>query len=182
VRLFVALALSTAVRERIVRATRPLHDRYPDLNWTRPASWHVTVAFLGEVDGDRGEDVLAAVGTGVDRCAGGTIGLALTAPGQFDGRVAWLGVRDEPEGAVAALGRAVQADIAEAGLPVQRRDVHPHLSLVRARGRRGRLPRGLLDDLPHVAGGWRGDALTVYRSHLGSGPVRYEPVGHVPLG
>lgn len=50
-RLFVALPVSEEAREHVRRAVEPLW-RDDRLAWTRPDGWHVTLAFLGEVEDD----------------------------------------------------------------------------------------------------------------------------------
>ncbi len=178
-RLFVALVLPDDVVEMLDAAVASLRRRHPDLNWTPPATWHVTLAFLGSVPDERADEVAATVaGTAEGR---GPIGLRLGAPGRFGRTVAWVGVEDQPAGEVALLGAALQRDLAGAGLPVERRPVHPHVTLARARGRRGVLPAHLVDDVPRVDVGWVADAVSVQRSHLGDGPVRHEERSRVSL-
>lgn len=186
-RLFVAFGLPEEVVGRLDRALAPLRDEHPGLNWTPPATWHVTLAFLGEVEEQRLDDVEAAVSRGVVTAGegerGGPVELSLGAPGRFGDRVAWVGVEDRPRGAVARLGAAVQDAIAACpGLPVDRRDIRPHVTIARARGRRGRLPAGFDDAVPELTASWTVTQATIFRSHLGAGPLVHEPVGAVPLG
>lgn len=181
-RLFVALDVPDDVVDRLDAALSPLRERHPDLNWTPPATWHVTLAFLGEVEEERLDDVEAAVSDAVATAGEGPIELSLADPGRFGGRVAWLGVEDRPRGAVARLGAAVQEGIAaRPGLPVDRKEIRPHVTLARARGRRGKLPAGFDDDLPEVAASWTVAEATIFRSHLGAGPLEHEPLVRVPL-
>ncbi|MBW3658983.1 MAG: RNA 2',3'-cyclic phosphodiesterase [Actinobacteria bacterium] len=183
-RLFVAFGVADDVVDRLDRELAPLRDRHPGLNWTPPATWHVTLAFLGEVDGERIDEVEAAV-SGAVAAAGqgvGSIELTLAEPGRFGDRVAWLGVEDRPRGAVARLGAAIQDDIAaRPGLPVDRKAIRPHVTLARARGRRGRLPPELGEDLPRLDASWTVPVATIFRSHLGAGPLEHEPLVTVPL-
>src|SRR4051794_4641336 len=48
-RLFVALFPSETACDEIETALRPRRDAWPSLRWTRRSSWHVTLAFYGEV-------------------------------------------------------------------------------------------------------------------------------------
>lgn len=179
-RLFVGLGVPDDVTDGIEAALGEVREAHPDLNWTTPASWHVTLAFIGDVDDADREAVEAAVGEGVERAGVGPIELSLDAPGHFGHRVAWLGVRDRPSGAVAEVGERIQERLADAEVPVDRKEVRPHLTLVRARGRGGRLPRGLVEQLPEVEGTWTATEAVLYRSHLGR-PVRYERLWGAPL-
>ncbi|MGH3783890.1 MAG: 2'-5' RNA ligase family protein [Pseudonocardiaceae bacterium] len=48
-RLFVALTPPDEVVEALRVCTHELRECAPELRWTRPEQWHVTLAFLGEV-------------------------------------------------------------------------------------------------------------------------------------
>ena len=88
---------------------------------------------------------------------------------------------DDPPGAVTLLGDRIQRGLVAEELPVDAKPVHPHVTLARARGRRGVLPPDLVGDLPRVEAGWIAREVAVVRSHLGGGPVRYEVLARVPL-
>lgn len=179
-RVFVAVGVPTHVVSAIDEAVAPLRDRYQQLRWTRPDAWHVTLAFLGDVEAGRVEAVEAAVRTAVDDVATGPVAVRLGAPGHFNRRVLWLAVEDEPDGALASLGAAVQRRLVAAALPCDEKPVHPHVTLARTRGRE-RVPRGAQDDLPHVEGSWEVESVSVLRSHLGEGGSRYEELAGIPL-
>lgn len=178
-RLFVALHVDDEVRRSVEAALAPLRGRDDRLRWTRPDGWHVTLAFLGNVE-SAVEVVEAAVARGIGSAAVGEVTLRLGEPGRFGRRAAWLGVDDEPRGAVRSLAEAIQAELEEAALPVDRREVRPHLTLARPRGRRD-LPAGFVEELPSVAGSWTVRHVTLYRSHTEPGGARYEEVARVEL-
>lgn len=178
-RLFVALPVPDHVRLLAHAAAAPAADLAPELTWTRPEGWHVTLAFVGEVPDEQATAVRDAVAAAVD--GSGPIELALDAAGRFGSRVLWVGVRDDPAGAVRTLGWRVQRRMAEAGLDVQRRPVHPHLTL--ARGSRGRreVDDAVVAAVAPVTARWEVDAVELVRSIRGRGPARYEPVASWPL-
>ena len=49
-RLFVAIAPPSAVFDELDALVEPLRARRLDLRWTNREAWHVTLAFLGQVD------------------------------------------------------------------------------------------------------------------------------------
>ena len=49
-RLFVAIAPPAAVLDELDARVGPLRARQEDLRWTNREAWHVTLAFLGQVD------------------------------------------------------------------------------------------------------------------------------------
>ena len=64
-RLFVAIVPPPAVLAELAAAVAPLRAGRPGLRWTGPADWHLTLAFLGEVD----EAVLAGAEHRLERAA-----------------------------------------------------------------------------------------------------------------
>lgn len=181
-RLFAALEVPPSVRERLDAAVAPLRERHPGLAWSSRDGWHLTVAFLGEVLTPPAD--VAAVLAPVAAGAPALIRLALVAAGRFGRRVLWVGVRDEPAGAVAALGAAAQQALAEADLPVDFKEVRPHLTLARARRRGADVSATLVAAMPTVEGAWAARELLLIRSVSGGHrrPSRYEPLVRLPLG
>lgn len=194
-RLFVAVPVPDVVRSALadaVAAWRASARGAVDaalaegLRWTRPEGWHVTVAFLGEVDEPDLDAVVAAVTAGTERfrtagdAAGGAgLRLHLGAPGRFGARVLHVAVEDDPPGWLAALGEDVQAAIAQAGLPVQRREVRGHLTL--ARSTRQQRVSGV-PELEVPRGSWTAAEALVEASRPQRGGARYETLAAVPLG
>lgn len=178
-RLFLALQVPQAVRGTLDAAVAPLRSARDDLSWTRAENWHVTLAFLGEVA--LGPDpVVAAIEDEVVPVA--PIDLQLDHAGHFGRRILWMGVADDPPGAITALGERLQEALAEHDLPVDRKPVRPHLTLARVRGRgRGAVTSHLVDEVPPTSGAWTASAVEVVASHLGAGGARYEVVASVPL-
>lgn len=180
-RLFVALEVPQPVRERLDAAVGPLRARHPELTWTSVDGWHLTVAFLGQVVAEP-EDIAAVLAPVV--AAGPTgIQLSLAEAGRFGRRVLWVGVRDQPVGAVAALGAAVQQTLAEADLPVDLKEVRPHLTIARARSRGADVTAPLAAAMPTVQNTWTARELLLVRS-VPTGyrrPNRYEPLVRLPM-
>ncbi|MBW3578833.1 MAG: RNA 2',3'-cyclic phosphodiesterase [Actinobacteria bacterium] len=183
-RLFVALTVPQEVAEPLDGALRPLREARDDLAWTPPANWHVTLAFLGQVARDPGEVVDAL--RPVAAAAPSAIGLKLSPAGRFGRRVLWVGITDQPAGVVAGLGHSAQAALAAADLPVDDKDVHPHLTLARARTRRsaGGVDARLVAAVPELSAMWSAHDLAVMESvRAGRGrPNRYDSLARVVLG
>jgi RNA 2',3'-cyclic 3'-phosphodiesterase len=49
-RLFVAIALPPEAASELDVVVAPLRPSWPELRWTGVDAWHLTLAFLGEVD------------------------------------------------------------------------------------------------------------------------------------
>ncbi len=183
-RLFVALEVPEAVRRRVAAATDDLRRAWEGLRWTPPSQWHVTLAFLGAVDAPP-EEVGAVVGTAT-AAAPPVITLRLGTVGRFGKRVLWLGIDDEPPRAVAELGCGVQQALKAADLPVDEKEVHPHLTLARARGRRrDEAVRGAaVEAVPVVEAQWEVREAVLFESVPGGHrvPNRYVALIRLPLG
>jgi 2'-5' RNA ligase len=147
------------------------------LRAVRHDALHVTLAFLGH----RALDEVDPIREAVREVAAQVGGLSLGEPLWLSPRrphVLTVAVVD-PEGALARLQEALTEALADAICFVpERRAFRPHVTV--ARVRRGALPRrGGLPEAPRAA--FAGEALVLYRSWLGGGPARYEPLERVAL-
>ena len=181
-RLFLAIELTEAWRRAAEAATAALAAEHArSLRVVRPELLHLTVRFLGEVDEARVEPLQAVLAEQVPPME---VALALGAAGTFGpaartGAV-WLGVDGDLD-RLRALATRVEAALADAGLPDERREPRPHLTLARVRRQAGAgerraiaaLVRGLAtpEAAPFVA-----RELVLVRSRLGADGPRYEPL------
>jgi len=186
-RCFVAVPMPPGLRATLQAAveTWRAEPMAPDLRWTDPAGWHLTLSFLGPVrveDLQAIERAIAAAasrGTAEPLWAGG-LGVF---PTPRRARVLWYGVADE-HGSLGALAR----DLRDRLTPLVPRlagesPSRAHVTLARARVGRGIDLGSWLEAHAAPAGAMPVDRLILYRSHPGGrGPARYEPLGFAPLG
>jgi len=146
VRLFVGITPTAEALAHAAGAVDRIASTTPDLRWVSPQRWHVTLAFLGEVDPDRVPRLTAQLDAVAAEHAPLT-GLRLEGAGTFRG-VLWLGVTD-PAGALwsksatgwpfpteeslGALARAVQRSVRDAHTTVDHRPWRAHLTIARWR-------------------------------------------------
>lgn len=176
-RLFAALDLPVAVRDRLAAFGHAAAADDFALRAVRDDALHVTLAFLGhraldDIEPAR-EAVRAATQAVPELALGDVLWLAPRRP-----HVLTVEVLD-PAGALARLHAAVTEALAEAvGYEPEHRRFRPHVTV--ARVRRGAEPRRSgLPEPPSAA--FAGEAVTLYRSHLGGGPARYEALERVVL-
>ncbi|MDI2125445.1 RNA 2',3'-cyclic phosphodiesterase [Yinghuangia seranimata] len=179
-RLFVALTPPPEAVAELRRAVEPVRDRFPELRWTAPESWHVTVAFLG--------DVAPEIRPGLERRLGRVAArhpvqrVVLAHGGRFADRVLWMGVGGDVPG-LQALAQGVSRASERSGVPVESRPWHGHVTLARASGRRREYtlaaPAALLADFAGAE--WTAEALHLVHSTIGAGPARYQDVAAWPL-
>ena len=179
-RLFVALVPPADALAELAAAVAALPET-PRLRWTRPEQWHVTLAFLAEVD-DR---TRAALVPRLERVAHRhpSPTLALAGGGRFGGQLLWTRV-DGDRMALRRLADSVRAAARRCGLPTDPRPYRPHLTLGRA-GRPAPDLAPLATALNGFAGGaWSASDLHLVRSVLGAGPggtARHETVASWPF-
>ena len=183
-RAFVALPCPPRLRAALVEALDGWRRTQAAVRWAIPEQIHLTLRFLGD---DADSDRLGRLDAGLARVAENSEPLAVRPgpTGAFPGwrrpRVLWLGLEDD--GALAGLARSVEAAVREAGFPADDRPFTPHLTLGRVKGRRG------LNEVVGELRDWRAETgeealeeLIVYRSRLGPGGARHEPIGRHCLG
>jgi RNA 2',3'-cyclic 3'-phosphodiesterase len=162
-RLFVAIAPPSAVLDELDIQVEPFRARRLDLRWTNREAWHVTLAFLGQVD----EVATARLLPRLERAARRhhEIVLAFAGAGAFPspGRanVLWSGISGD-RGALARLAESVAAGASRAGAspPDRGRRFQPHLTLARCR-----TPADVTE-LVEALGGYQGQLWTADRLHL----------------
>jgi RNA 2',3'-cyclic 3'-phosphodiesterase len=162
-RLFVAIAPPPSVLDELDALAGPLRANRPDLRWTSREAWHVTLAFLGHVDGAAVTRLLPRLERAARRHR--RFRLAFCGAGAFPsaGRanVLWSGLSGD-RGALAHLAESVTAGASRAGAPPpdKRRRFQPHLTLARCR-----MPADVTE-LVAVLADFQGQAWTADRVHL----------------
>jgi RNA 2',3'-cyclic 3'-phosphodiesterase len=181
--MFVALAPPESALDELESAVAPLRTAAPELRWTGRNSWHLTLAFLGEVD----EEVLPDLATRLERAAHRhpPQHLAIAGGGAFPSarraQVLWAGFGADDK-ALASLADSVAAGARRAGAPPpgQHKKFRAHLTLARCRGPAdvSELTRALAE-LTGTA--WTASSIHLVRSYLSSGPPQYAELGTWPL-
>ena len=183
-RLFVAIAPPSAVLDELDALVEPLRARRLDLRWTSREAWHVTLAFLGQVD----EAVAAKLLPRLERAARRhqQVRLTFAGAGAFPSaaraNVLWSGLSGD-RGALARLAESVAAGASRAGTPPpdKGRRFQPHLTLARCRMPADVTP--LVATLDGYQGQpWTADRVHLVRSRLGATEhPRYTSLASWPL-
>jgi 2'-5' RNA ligase len=168
-RLFVGLPLPDPVRARL----EGLCTGLPGARWVGADAMHLTLRFIGEVDGGLADDIHDAL-TRVDAPA---FPLTIAGVDCFDqaGKVhtLWAGVEKQP--LLGHLRDKVESAVVRAGIAPVRRKFKPHITLARFRtgapdrlgGYFQRFSRFAVE--PFVV-----DRFALFRSHLGGEGPHYE--------
>ena len=183
-RLFVAIAPAPAVLDELDALAAPLRAARQDLRWTSREAWHVTLAFLGQVDQAAAARLLPRLERAAHRHH--VFRLAFSGAGAFPAatraNVLWGGVSGD-RGALAHLAQSVAAGASRAGAPPpdKGRRFQPHLTLARCR-----MPADVTELVaalaPHHGQAWTADRIHLIRSRLGgAGQPRYTTLASWPL-
>jgi len=193
-RIFIALDIDEAIRERLARFLEGVRGFAPDARWVRPESLHVTLKFIGEKPADKVDEVkraLAAI-----RCE--AFDLSFRGFGFFPtpkaARVFWIGIQSGAP--LAGLAGAVDGATSPLGIPKEDHPFSPHLTLARGGGhsgapgwRKGDAPnrnfRRLQEKLAVMPvpefGTMTAREFFLYRSELMRGGSRYTKLAHFKL-
>jgi RNA 2',3'-cyclic 3'-phosphodiesterase len=134
-RLFIALDIDDAIRERIARFLEGVSAFAPDARWVKPESLHVTLKFIGEQLETQIEpikEILSSVSAHATPVHFRGYGFFPTAK---SARVFWIGIEAGAE--LASLASAIDGKTAALGIAKEVRAFSPHLTLARAAGGSG---------------------------------------------
>jgi 2'-5' RNA ligase len=173
-RVFVAVPLPPEIRHAL--AERISEMRIPG-KVGPPDNWHITLRFLDTIDRVTYERFLSAIEVvGEEFAFPFTLEGFGAFPNPRKATVFWVGVgRGATE--LALLNEIIEEAALVAGLSPEERPFHAHLTLARIRP-----PVDVRDLITEdVSLSLRCDRVVVFRSHLGRGPARYEPLDSVNL-
>ena len=125
-RLFVALAIPDAA----VQGLFLIQAGIPGARWQTREQLHLTLRFIGEVDGREANDIDDALSA----ISSPPFTLALKGVGEFGGKkphAVWAGVSDAA--AVAHLNRKIETALNRIGVKADERKFTPHVTLARLR-------------------------------------------------
>ena len=188
-RLFFAVPIPedarAAVGELMRRVQGAVGDGTARVRWVRVEGLHLTLRFLGPTPAtlqpalEAAADTVASGATPFDvRLSGGGAFPSLARP-----RSLWVGV-DEGGDRLAALADGLSRGVNDCGLVLDTRPFAAHLTIGRTDGVRlaPAVAQALADTAAELDVRFRVDRLLLFRSLLGGGPARYEPLHESPLG
>ena len=128
IRLFVAIELPEDVRQRIERMCADV----PGARWAEPEQMHLTLRFIGEVDGDVFREIRESLGT----VRAEPFEMELRGVGHFpprgEPRILWVGVQRSEE--LVRLRNRVESTLVRIGLEPEGRKFSPHITIARLKG------------------------------------------------
>ncbi len=136
-RFFWAVEAGPPAAERLREACDDLRGAGADVNWV--SSFHLTMAFLGELPPDREK---AAAEAGKRAVSGMSAARArVTGLGAFPSwkrpKVLWAGLDEGGRNALTETARVLHKELMDAGFSLEKREFVPHITLGRVRSQRG---------------------------------------------
>ena len=188
-RLFIAIPVPPETREQVRELIEPIRAQPFGAapRWVHLDTLHVTLRFLGDAPGDEVPDVAQAVLAAVEGTPAFEVRLAGAGAFPLHGRkvrALWLGIGDGAS-ELARLSAALTERLALLGWPADVKPFAPHLTV--ARTDRASIADGILvsQALEAAAADWsstfQAHSVVLYRSSLGAGPPRHDPVETVVL-
>lgn len=160
-RLFIAIKLSTELKDVLVNVQNAMYDRGVRGNFTPEENMHLTLAFIG--DFPDAEPVLDAL----ESVSFAPFEISPEGVGCFD-ELWWAGVKDPAP--LAAVARRVRRALAENGIPFDRKRFLPHITLIRNASKEAagiRIPPAAMTV----------DAISLMRSDRGRSGMIYTELG-----
>ena len=186
-RVFIALDIDDAVRQRIQRFIEGVSGFAPDARWVHPESLHVTLKFIGEKPIETVEEIKRAL-SGI---RAEPVEISFRGYGFFPtakaARVFWIGI--ESGMPLSSLAKAVDETTFSLGIPKEDHPFSPHLTLARGGGRSAapsknfqRLQEKLAALPTPDFGTIAAHEFFLFQSQLSRGGSRYTKIARFALG
>ena len=168
-RLFVGIALPNPITQRLVMLTGGV----PGARWQQPDQMHLTLRFIGDVDGRAADDARAAM----SKTKTAPFDLQLEGVGHFgEGRrirALWVAVAQNT--GLVALQRKVERALVGAGFAPESRKFRPHVTVARMRqANHERVAQFLALHALFRSDIWHVDAFHLYSSQLSPNGSLYQ--------
>jgi 2'-5' RNA ligase len=184
VRTFIAVELSTGVKQRANELIRKLKSSGADINWTPPEQMHLTVKFLGDIQRDEIIPLCRIAQEVAARFQPFDLGFRGTGafPHTEHPRTLWIGVEEGLE-EIRRLQKELDAALHEKlGFPRERRQFTPHLTFGRVHKATQEMNDIMEANSEFVGDYSEVDELVVFASLKERDGMRYESLGHAALG
>ncbi len=184
-RLFIAIEISSEVRQNLCSVMNDLRQVWTGVRFVRPEGIHLTLKFLGEVTEEKTERITTALND-VSR-SHIPFRVEVRSLGRFPERgrprVVWSGVREET-GILPVLADQIEMAMEKIGFEKEKRGFKAHITLGRVKGGGGedRGLRLLEENSERIFGSYEVDRFHLIKSTLLPDGARYEKLRTFELG
>ena len=186
IRVFLAVELSSDVREKLFSLQQELKKTLPPINWVRPESIHLTLRFLGYVDSSLVSQLLSVLEPIGEKHAPFSVdvqGLGVF-PHVKHPRIFWVGLTGNMQ-ALQDLVFEIDVVLETMGFPPEEKTYHPHLTLARIKRENAKVGSALIQTRALESDQHLGtlivDGFTLFQSDLDSSGARYTSLWTVPF-
>jgi 2'-5' RNA ligase len=184
--MFTALTLPDGAVDDLASFLGPRQEAGDDLRWTSHEQWHVTLAFMADVDDRHVDELLERLTRAAARRTpfAVTVGGGGAFPNPARAKVLFAGVQASDAEELRRLATGARAAATKAGAAADGGRFHPHVTLARTR-RPLEASRWIRVLEAYRGPTWDATEISLVASHLGEGPrrrPRYELVARFPLG
>lgn len=178
VRLFVAAEIPDEIKDRYADVQEVIRKSPARLNLVEPMDMHITLKFIGEVEGSRVKPICDALQTITGEPFTLDAG-AITLNSPRTPRVIWADVHDS--GACRDLAGKIESVLAPLDIPPEGRRFKPHITIARIR----QFHRSIFEDVAAISSGCEGtftvDRFVLKKSELTPGGPVYTDMLEVRL-
>jgi 2'-5' RNA ligase len=185
-RTFFAVEIPDDLGQNLVRLQEKLAQDVPDCRWARSLPFHLTLAFLGDVQNSDLARLHEHAAAAVSRFA--SIDLRFEGLGAFPSparpKVLWAGLALKAPEFLTDIRESVVAAAARSGYPCADERFHPHVTLGRFKpGRRGRLNLTAILERHRswTCGGFTALEVVGFASRMGRAGATYEVLSRARL-
>ena len=132
-RYFIGIPLPSEVKKKLKVQSWPALSRYKDEKLTHQVNWHITLAFIGDLDEDKAEEVQSLLQY-FDW--GKSFKITVRNFGAFptmdNGRIIWMGC-EKGSKELSELAEKLRRQLDDMGIPYDNKPFVPHITLARLR-------------------------------------------------
>lgn len=181
-RCFAAVPIPAVYQRKLQELVETLEKGVPAVKWVAEGNFHVTLKFIGEVEGEK----VPLIAEKLEEAAKGIPPLEIsldgigTFPPRGRPRVIWVGLK-ERGGNLRPLAVGVDTHLKDLGFPRETREFSPHLTIGRVKSSRPEIDRkGLAKNFCTPV--FRVPEIVLYRSVLRREGPLYSVIKKFPLG
>lgn len=137
IRAFIAVDIPPVVREQIAELQDGFKSLELDVAWVKPANFHLTLKFLGNINPDRISEINEILNAKLALTPGfmTTVGAVGMFPSLDRPRVLWVGLESQ---ALVALQNNIDSCLVQAGFEPEPKKFSAHLTLGRIKSSKGK--------------------------------------------
>lgn len=133
-RTFIAIELPKEIKDFLSRIQERLRASGADVKWVQPENIHLTLKFLGEIDGEKLEKIIRIL---EDACGQKTsFPMRMAGVGAFPKikipRIIWVGV-DKGGSEAEEIAGVLEEEITKLGIPAEEKKFSAHITVGRSR-------------------------------------------------